>query len=411
MNDRLKDMDIVMIALQRWDDPVASHAFSLAKAFAADRRVFYLEHPFTLKDLVRRYRSKPIKNRRSAMLIGKNKYVQIPGAPENLVYVVPRVVLPINWLPKGRLYRVLQALNRRIFVRTLRRLVQEYEIGKYILINNFNPFYEVRIPDDIRPSIKVYQCIDDIRYARYLGKHGPYWEEQAVAAADIVFATSSGLVERHQQHAKNVFLLPNAVDFDLFYPGMGGGGPQERERIIMYTGALDSRIDYSLMRKLVRQFKDCDWFLIGPKEPGYEGRQLERRSNVHIVGARDHGQLPALIRAACCLIIPYDSNHFTKSIYPLKIHEYLATGKPVVSTHFSPDIGEFKGLIYLSKSHEEFARLLRLALEENDEAARNIRIACARRNTWNSRVETFWKVMRNHIEDQDVYKNKLSFKE
>ena len=394
-----------MIALQRWDDPVASNAFSLAKSLAKTHPVFYLEHPFTLVDLIRRYRSEPIKIRRRAMIRGKGLYRHVPATPEKLTIVTPRLNFPVNWMPEGRLYRFFSRLNHYIFLRALKRLLHNFRIQDYILINNFNPFYGWEIPEPYAPLLKVYQCVDDIRFARYLSKHGPRLERRVTSESDLVLVTSQELLHLYQAQAKKIELLPNAVDYSLF--GREPGIPIQKSLlhgrkyrgIILYTGALDGRLDYPLLKKITIEFPDFLLVLLGPKGMGFESTLLDRSANFQWLDAHRQTELPLYLYQASSLIIPYKKIPFTKSIYPLKIYEYLATGIPIVASKFSKDMEVFESSVYLADDHESYITQLRIALTENDHSKEVERKASAFANTWDHRVVSFWDAVIDRLEE------------
>lgn len=92
----------------------------------------------------------------------------------------------------------------------------------------------------------------------------------------------------------------------------------------------------------------------------------------------------------------------TASIYPLKINEYLAAGKPVVSTNFSEDIRDFSDVIYLAENDEGFMNELNKAIGENDEIKIEERALKASENTWTQRVKRFWEIVENHSEKEPI---------
>ncbi|HMR44753.1 MAG TPA: hypothetical protein PKC40_13005, partial [Saprospiraceae bacterium] len=87
----------------------------------------------------------------------------------------------------------------------------------------------------------------------------------------------------------------------------------------------------------------------------------------------------------------------TESIYPLKVNEYLAAGKPVVSTSFSDDIRDFREVVYLADSEAAFLDLLDRAILENDAKKTEARAAVAAKNTWAARVQYFWNLVNKHL--------------
>ena len=94
-----------------------------------------------------------------------------------------------------------------------------------------------------------------------------------------------------------------------------------------------------------------------------------------------------------CCIIPYRRNTLTASIYPLKVNEYLAAGKPVVATAFSEDMLAFSDCVYLAREHEEFIRLIDEAINSDDAQKKALRIETAAENTWEKRVQEFWAML------------------
>jgi hypothetical protein len=108
-------------------------------------------------------------------------------------------------------------------------------------------------------------------------------------------------------------------------------------------------------------------------------------------GSRRLDELPALLQHMDCALIPFRCNTLTRSIYPLKINEYLAAGKPVVSTAFSDDIRTFAPVIYLAEDHAGFLRRIDEALAEQNPELEQRRVEVARSNNWTARIEQLWK--------------------
>ncbi|MBK8472042.1 MAG: hypothetical protein IPL33_07650 [Sphingobacteriales bacterium] len=183
--------DLIILALSHADAPFSSTIFSLAKEWARNCRVFYIEHPFTLKDYWNRRHEPSIQQRRNALLYGKNIYRSISGAPDNLVVVTPRLTLPINSLPEGNSYEWLSRLNDQILYETIRKITSDYNVQQYIFLNSFDPFYGRYFPASFQPLLYIYQSVDDISQEPYIARHGVRLENEIIARyADLTLATS-----------------------------------------------------------------------------------------------------------------------------------------------------------------------------------------------------------------------------
>ncbi|GIV32795.1 MAG: hypothetical protein KatS3mg031_0330 [Chitinophagales bacterium] len=382
----------------------SSAILSLAKELAATHRVFYVDHPFTLKDFIARYSSPEIQRRRNALLWGRHYYMRPADFPERFIAVTPRMVVPVNFLPDGRIYDMLSAFNDRLVFHTMRRLRKDFQIRKFIFINSLNPFYGRSFPDFFRPELFIYQTRDDISQARYAAKHGVRLEQQMAQRADVVLATSNELQKKMSAFNPNTFLFPNAADTELFKLAAGNQLPCPPElqgkvgKIVLYMGNIGwARVDFPLLRKIAER-KDWLLVLVGPTDSEEHIKAgLDKMPNVIFTGPKKLQALAAYVAYANCTLIPFQCNTLTKSIYPLKINEYLAAGKPVVTTAFSSDLYDFKSVAYIAKSHEEFIQLIEKAMQEDSAEKQNMRIKVAEQNSWKARTRLFWDIVNRSL--------------
>src|SRR6185295_10209627 len=100
----MRNKDIIMFALPRWDGPYFSTALSIAKELSRTNRVFYVDNPFTIKDMMAGFFTKQIRLRMMAFFFGLRQYRRIDPDNPNLINVTPRLTLPINFLPPGRMH-------------------------------------------------------------------------------------------------------------------------------------------------------------------------------------------------------------------------------------------------------------------------------------------------------------------
>lgn len=379
------NLDIVCFSLSRWDAEISSPAVSLAREFAKNHRVFFIGHPYSYKDI---------------FLGNRNTTKQHSAIPKNVKVITPPPVYPVNFLPPGKIYNWFASINHSILLRLLRKVIRENNIGSYIFINFFDPFFLSNIPADIGPEKYVYQCMDDMSQVEYTRRHGVSLENEIIRKADLVLCTSQQLTRMKSAFSNHVHFHPNAADFDLFNQAAQDkfSRPADMDfgnkKIIGFAGSIEYRTDFNLLKKIALHHHDKILLLIGPVQ-GTEHVEagIDKLPNVIFAGARKIENLPAYVQYFDCAIIPYKKNVLTASIYPLKINEYLAAGKPVVTTAFSEDILSFAPHAYVAKTDEEFLTAIDEVISSNDIHKKTMRVKAASSNSWAKRVEEFWKLL------------------
>ena len=377
-----RNIDVVCFSLSRWDAPISSPATSLAKELSKNNRVFYIEHPYSYKDYLKE---------------GKSYRKYNDG---NIRVITPPLVYPINFLPQGKLYSRLSSLNNIILQKTLREILSENNIKEYIFINFSDPFFLRSIPADIKPVRFIYQCMDDFSEVDYTARHGVRLENEIVKNADVVLCTSRELTKIKSAISSNVHFHPNAADVELFKTaateilnrpaGMYSGD----KKIVGFTGSIEYRTDFELLYKAAEYHKDKIFYLVGPVSGNEHVRHgLTKLSNVVFTGPKQLRELPSYLQYFDCCIIPYKINKLTASIYPLKINEYLAAGKPVVATNFSEDIFSFRYNAYITSTDDEFIEAIDKSINENMINKKVARMEAAEINSWEKRVEEFWALI------------------
>ncbi|MBK8444231.1 MAG: glycosyltransferase [Sphingobacteriales bacterium] len=402
----LKNAAFVIAPLSRWDGFYSSSIFSIAKVLAQQHKVFYIDNPFTFKDVIRHFGSPAIQQRRQALLFRRPLYRQVPQCPPNFVAVTPPSVVPLNFLPEGVLYDKLSQINEQLVFSALQRLLSDFGIQHYIFINSFNPFYYRRFPASLVPAplLRIYHCSDDISQEAYIARHGVRLEREALRQYPLVLATSRQLCRLlEEKGARRAHYLPSGVNTELFAPHRTptAAPPElqhEQRRVIIYTGNLSTlRLDYDLLIFLIQQLPDCLFVLIGEEKKADDS--LRQYKNVKLLDAKPQAALPAYLQAAHCAIIPFLKNRLTESIYPLKINEYLAAGLPVVSSNFSEEILDFREVATLADTREQFLEAVRHALTHNSEKQQQLRRNIAALHSWQQRVQRLWDIIELHIKN------------
>jgi teichuronic acid biosynthesis glycosyltransferase TuaH len=405
-------MDIIMLALPRWDGPYSSTAFSMARELSKKDRVFYIDNPFTLKDLAWGMNSSRMRGRMKSLLLWKSAIADTNDSYRQLVCVTPPPALPVNFLPPGFGYDMISSFNDYVFFDAMRRLMERFSITEFIYVNVYNPFYGRKFPEWFKPRAFVYYSVDNIARSKYVCKHGPRLEATMIRRADMTLTTSRELWSKARKFTSNAYYLPNAADIGLFMRKL----PINIERpaelrqvntpIVIYTGHIDVRLDYSLVRAILARHIDKTLVMVGPRSISRElYEDLKAYPNMLFVGGRALSELPAYLSHSQCAIIPFKCDELTRSIYPLKVNEYLAAGLPVVSTSFSEDIRSFANVVEIGDSETDFCDRISVAICNDHEESRNSRIRVASCNNWESRARRFWEIVGRNIGNSAKNKN------
>ncbi|WP_076069474.1 UDP-galactopyranose mutase [Sphingomonas montana] len=182
----------------------------------------------------------------------------------------------------------------------------------------------------------VYDCMDELSAFRFADPALHAQEAALMARADVMFTGGQSLYEAKRAGHANVHPFPSAVDTAHFRAARGHGGEPADQREIAgpklgFYGVIDERIDLALIDAVAAARPDWSIVMIGPVVK-IDERDLPRRPNIHWLGARDYAALPAYLSGWDVALMPFAINAATRFISPTKTPEYLAAGRPVVST-------------------------------------------------------------------------------
>lgn len=211
--------------------------------------------------------------------------------------------------------------------------------------------------------------------------------------ADAVIVCSEELLKKKQSLARNLHLVKNGVDAAHYECVLDATGPLPPEAdawqkpVFGYTGSIHpDRVDVDLVEKIARAFPSGTVALIGPMMLSADDQAMLRAcGNVVMTGPVAYARLPELMRAFDVCITPHRVTPFTESLNPIKLWEYLAAGKPIVST----DVAGFRDYpehVRIAKDHDAFIEELGEALG-NDAGKSNARRIEARAHSWDVRVK------------------------
>jgi glycosyltransferase involved in cell wall biosynthesis len=376
---RLEEKDIVCVGFADWDAELWTNQQHLMSRLAARNRVLFVESLGLRRPQLAGRDLRRIARRLRRALRGPR--------PADGLHVLSPLVVPAHGRPG------LRALNARLLRAQVRRAVQRLGLTRPVLWS-YVPQAEALL-DVLDPSAVVYHCVDDI--AAQKGVAGAAFraaEARFAARADLVLASAPALAARMRTLSDRVLEAPNVADTALFAEALAPGPedsaitalPQPR---IVFTGAVvGTKLDLELLAAVARRRPDWAFALVGPVgagDPGTDVSALHGLPNVHLLGPRPYAGLPAVLRAADAALIPYAVNDLTRSVFPMKVYEYLAAGLPVVATPL-PALAGVDAITTASDANAMAGALAR-ALDEDSPARRQARSEAARGHSWDARLE------------------------
>jgi glycosyltransferase involved in cell wall biosynthesis len=194
--------------------------------------------------------------------------------------------------------------------------------------------------------------------------------------------------------SNNVMEAPNVADTAHFAAALepgpvdAGMGALPGPRIVFTGAVVATKLDVELLVELAGLRPDWSIALVGPVgvgDPRTDVSALQRVRNIHLLGARSHGDLPGVLRAADAAVIPYAVNALTASIFPMKVYEYLAAGLGVVATPL-PSLQGVEGIEIASDAAATAARLTEI-VDQDSPSRRARRSELAAGHSWDARLQ------------------------
>jgi len=217
------------------------------------------------------------------------------------------------------------------------------------------------------------------------------YDRKLKAEADLTIFVNMALYQQERDQCKKEMYLDHGVDFDMFASAVQiQDEPSDiasiPRPIAGYFGALNEhKLDTDYIGKIVDMQPDISFVFIGKASPGLSS--LSEKKNVWLLGQKTYEQIPHYGKCFDVAMIPWRQNCWTEAANPIKVKEYLALGKPIVSTPVFSEIQKYSDVMYLADTPEEFAKCIEKALaEDNPErvAARTVKV---RSSTWDSKAQ------------------------
>jgi teichuronic acid biosynthesis glycosyltransferase TuaH len=217
---------------------------------------------------------------------------------------------------------------------------------------------------------------------------------QVIVCSDQLFADKCGVVKSNCLH-----LIPNGVHVEHYQEVMDQSKSLNavtqnwKKPVFGYTGTIHGdRVDVELVSQIANGNPQATIAMVGPNLLEVDDRlTLSKFSNIVFTGAKPYSELPEIMRAFDVCIVPHLVTPFTESLNPIKLWEYLAAGKPIVSTNVA-GFRDFPELVHVSESYDVFLQNLDSALNA-DSSLVLARQAVAQQHSWDNRIDQVVQIL------------------
>jgi UDP-galactopyranose mutase len=320
-------MDLICLSHIKWNF-VYQRPQHLLNRFAINNRVFVIEEP---------------------VYDANSDYYEAskPDAKANL-WVVQLYVSKCSSPEKTN--HVLKAL--------LDSFIYSNDIAKYILWY-YSPM-ALDFTDHLSPEMIVYDCMDELSAFKSPPKRIKETERDLLNLADLVFTGGHSLYKAKKDLHHNVHAFPSSIDKSHFYRARTlSADPEDQSSIphprLGFYGVIDERFNISLINELSELRPDWHFIFIGPVIK-INKDDLPKKENIHYLGRKNYEELPLYLSGWDIAILPFALNESTKFISPTKTPEYLAGGKPVISTSITDVVNPYgiNKLVHIADTAEQF---------------------------------------------------------
>jgi UDP-galactopyranose mutase len=357
--------DLICLSHLRWNF-VFQRPQHLLTRCAAERRVFYIEEPF----------------------------FDAAGEPYLQLERSGAVIVAVPHLPDGLSDDGAMAAQRRL----VDDLIENERLTEYILWY-YTPM-ALGFTDHLRPQAIVYDCMDELSAFKNASPLLKGREAELMRRAGVVFTGGQSLYEAKRDAHPNVRAFPSSVDVQHFararrpQPEPADQAPLAGPRLGFF-GVIDERFDIELLAGLAAARPDWQFVMLGPVVK-IDPAVLPRAGSIHYLGSKTYDELPKYIAGWDVALLPFARNESTRFISPTKTPEYMAAGKPVVSTSIRDVVRPYgqKGLVRIADTVDEFVAACEAAMAEDPVARMRDADAFLRQTSWDGT----WAQMRQIVQ-------------
>lgn len=385
----LQGRDILIISSIDWNFLWQGHQEIATRLARAGNRVVYVENLGVRSPKLREI-GRVLRRARSFL-----KRSGLPDTEEEIRIISPIVLPPF-------LGRLSQTVNRWLLKHEVIRTIESIKFRE-VIVWTFLPTDTGLILLELlrhRTASTIYYLIADFKELANRTEPLLISETRLLKSCDIVFAQEESLASRARTRNRNVHIFPFGVSLEAFPAGVPVAEELNHIRgeqpIIGYIGGLHKHLDLDLLSTCCALKPEWTWIFVGATQTDVAA--LKSLPNVKLVGQRPHHELAGWLSGMDVAIVPYKRTAYTDSVVPTKINEYLAAGKPVVTTDL-PSIASMAkegSVTSVQASPEDFISAIQMHLSQSpDESDLLLRREAAGRSDWEVRLEEMSNLILN----------------
>lgn len=371
---RSDSSDLICLSHLRWDFVVQRPQHLLSRA-ARERRVFFVEEP---------------------MFDATDAWLEIQPRQDNLSVIRPHLHASAS-----------PTRDELIQQRLLDEFLVKQEVSDYWLWY-YTPM-ALGFTSHLQPRLTVYDCMDELSGFRGAPPELLVRETELFRRADLVFTGGQSLYQaKHNRHAR-IYPFPSSVDKEHFAQArVLTGDPADQAQIphprLGFFGVIDERMDLELVAGIAAARPEWHIVLVGPVVK-IDPAMLPQHPNIHYLGGKSYDELPLYLAGWDVALLPFARNESTRFISPTKTPEYLAGGKPVVSTRITDVVqpyGEL-GLVQIADTVPDFVNAIEAARAQAHDRHWLARVDdYLARLSWQTTWQRMSELIRNVLQEKDA---------
>lgn len=314
--------------------------------------------------------------------------------------------LPNLWVVVPHIQSGLSKAEEKLVMKQLMDNFMENEDAEDFLFWYYTPM-ALSFTEQFHPALTVYDCMDELSLFKNAPAELKDLEKKLMAKSDVVFTGGHSLYEAKKHQHANIHAFPSSIEKEHFVKARTHKAEPEDQKNVSnpklgFYGVIDERFDIKLIRAIADARPTWEFMLIGPVLK-INRDNLPKNPNIHYLGQKNYAELPAYLSGWDVALIPFMLNDSTKFISPTKTPEYLAAGKPVVSTAIRDVVNPYgkNKLVHIGATAADFIGAIEYELDHKNDKQWLAKVdSFLSKNSWDNTCTSMITCIQNSIKDK-----------